>query len=158
MNKEIFERMLNNLLLNDCGAQHCEMLLFTTRVCSEMTLFSIRMCAFCMLGFVVFLLIGLLRDFLDIVKCCIRAFGEGLATIWNDLCVCLETLCRASLEASAVCVAASKEVWPHCTKDNIVMVSSIFLLLITFPGMANSVGRFLDRMITDTAPLPCATT
>jgi len=154
----MLERVINNLLLSDCGAQHSEMLLFPIKVCSDLTLFSIRMCAFCMLSFVVCLLIGLLHEFLEIVKCCIEAFLKGLNTFLNDLCALLETFCRASLEASAVCVAASKEVWPHCTKDNIVMVSSIFLLLVTFPGMANSVGRFLDRLITDTARPPCATT
>jgi hypothetical protein len=31
-------------------------------------------------------------------------------------------------------------------------------LLVTSPSMANSVKRFLDRMITDTAPPPYATT
>lgn len=147
MDNEMLERMLNKLLLSNCGAQH-----------SELILFSMRICAFCMIVLIVSMLIGLLHDVLGIVKCCTQAFLDGLAAVWRDVCVLLKTLYWLSFQASAVCVAATKEVWPHCTKDNVVMVSSIILLFNTFPGMVSSVERLLERLLTDTAPLPCATT
>lgn len=137
----MMEAMYNTLLLSDCNAQTC-------RQHSEFLLFLIRICVIVLFGFTLYLFIGLLRDVLAIVKSIGKVFHEAMAALWHAICNVFKTLFHTLIEISVVSLAAIKELWPHCTRDNIILISSIFLLLVTFPEMVASAGKFMDKLVT----------
>jgi len=137
----MMETMYNTLLLSDCNTQIC-------RQHSEVLLFLIRVCVIILFGFTLYLLIGLLHDILGIVKSINKVFHEAIAAVWHAICNVFKTLSQMVFEMSVVSITAIKELWPHCTRDNIILLSSIFLLLVTFPEMAASAGKFMDKLLT----------
>ena len=138
--------MYNTLLLSDCNAQTC-------RQHSEFLLILIRICVIILLGFTLYLFIGLLHDILEIVKSIANVYHEAVAAVWHAICNVFKTLLQMLYEMSMVSLTAIKELWLHCTRDNIILISSIFLLLVTFPEMAASAGKFLDKLVTAWAML-----
>lgn len=139
--QQMIEVMYNTLLLSDCNAQIC-------RQHSEYLLFLIRLCVIILFGFTLYLLIGLLRDIIGIVKSIGNVFYEAIAAVWHAICNVFRTLFQMLFEMSVVSITAIKELWPHCTRENIILISSIFLLLVTFPEMAASAGKFMDKLVT----------
>lgn len=139
--QQMLEVMYNTLLLSNCNAQIC-------RQHNEILLFLIRVCVIILIGFTIYLLVGLLRDVLEILKSICSVFYEAMVAMWHAIYDVFKILCRMVFEVSMVSVTAIKEIWPHCTRDNIILISSIFLLLITFPEMAASAGKFMDKLIT----------
>lgn len=132
--------MYNTLLLSDCNAQIC-------RQHSEFPLFLIRVCVIILIGFTLYLLIGLLHDILGIAKSIGKAFHEAIGALWYAICIVFKTLFQMFFEMSVVSITAIKEIWPHCTRDNIILLSSIFLLFVTFPEIVASVEKFMDKLV-----------
>ena len=138
----------DTLVLDGCAVGHD---IASCRQYNQILLFVIRLSAMAMMTAVIswtlYLLSGLLAKVLDLAK----AFGgvmiEACATVWRGFGDILSNLKLMLIDLGTVCLAANKELWPCCTRDNIILMTSVFLLLVVFPDLVASVAKFMDKVV-----------
>ena len=124
------------LVLDDCVVGHD---VSSCRQYNQLLLFAIRLSAMAMMaaviGWTLYLLSGLLAKVLDLFKAFDGAMIEACAAVWRGFGAILSIFKLMLIDLGTACLAVITELWPCCTRENIILMTSVVLLIFVLPDL-----------------------